>query len=182
MNLFFLIVIGAVLLQRLAELWIAQRNAAYIREHGGYEAGAEHYKYIVSLHAAFFLSLLLEVLWGQRPLAAYWYLPFGLFLLAQAGRYWCISSLGRFWNTRIMILPDAGRISRGPYRYLRHPNYWIVGIELLTLPLTFSAYATAVLFSLANLWLLVRVRIPAEEQALTQLRETVPQPEKEVTE
>jgi len=169
MNLFFLVVLLTVLLQRLLELELARRNAAYIRERGGYEVGAEHYKYIVALHGAFFVSLVAEVGWAQRPLAAHWYVPFAIFLLAQAGRYWCIGSLGRFWNTRIMILPAAPRVSRGPYRYLRHPNYLIVGVELLTLPLTFSAYLTALIFTLGNLWLLLKVRIPQEEQGLAQL-------------
>lgn len=171
MTLFFWVVLATVLLQRLLELVIARRNAAYIRKRGGYEVGAEHYKYIVALHAVFFLSLLVEVWSAQRPLPPYWYVPFAIFLLAQAGRYWCIRSLGRFWNTRIMILPGAPRVSRGPYRYLRHPNYWIVGIELLTLPLTFAAYLTALVFTIGNLWLLLRVRIPAEEQGLRQLAE-----------
>ncbi|MBO8164398.1 MAG: hypothetical protein H0Z34_11860 [Brevibacillus sp.] len=169
MNPLFEWVMAAVLLQRVVELKIAARNAAYVRAHGGYEVGAEHYKYIVALHTAFLLSLLCEVWWLNRPLSPYWYLPFSLFLLAQVGRYWCISSLGKLWNTRIMILPGSDLVRRGPYRFLRHPNYLIVGVELLTLPLVFSAYLTALVFSLANLWLLLKVRIPAEERGVAQL-------------
>lgn len=166
MQLFFFIVFVAVLLQRLVELRMARKNAAYIRSKGGYEVGAEHYPYIVAMHSLFFLSLLLEVILTNRPLLQWWWLPFSLFLLAQSGRYWCLHSLGRFWNTRIYILPNVPLVARGPYRYLRHPNYLIVGIELLTLPLTFSAFFTAIVFSFCNLWLLLRIRIPLEEKTL----------------
>ncbi len=166
MNVFFYLVLGAVVLQRLLELGIARRNARYIRSLGGYEVGAGHYKYIVCLHALFFISLIIE----SRNPPAWWWLPFSLFLAAQFVRYWCISSLGRHWNTRIFVLPGAPLVARGPYRYLRHPNYWVVVLELATLPLTFSAYRTAVFFSLMNLWLLWRIRIPLEEQALYDIR------------
>lgn len=164
--MFFTVVWGTVILQRLIELGIARSHARFILSLGGREAGAEHYKYIVGLHVLFLLSLWVETNGGHHPLAPLWWVPFSLFLLAQVGRYWCIRTLGKFWNTRIYILPGAPRIKHGPYRYLRHPNYWIVVIELLTLPLTFSAYWTAAIFTIANLWLLLRVRIPAEERAL----------------
>jgi methyltransferase len=163
---FFYTVLGVVVLQRLWELVIARRNAGYIRSLGGYEVGAKHYKYIVSLHVLFFISLTSEVTGTRQELPDWWWLPFSLFLAAQFVRYWCIRSLGRHWNTRIYVLPGVPLVARGPYRYIRHPNYLVVVLELLTLPLTFSAYRTAVVFSLANLWLLWRVRIPLEEKAL----------------
>ncbi|MEJ8544417.1 isoprenylcysteine carboxyl methyltransferase family protein [Brevibacillus borstelensis] len=163
---FFLTVYFAVVLQRILELRLASRNARHIRSMGGYEVGADHYKYIVLLHICFFAALLAEGIWLQGKPAPWWPLSFSLFLLAQILRYWCILTLGKRWNTRIFILPGAHPIRRGPYRFLRHPNYWIVTIELLTLPLTFSAWFTAVFFTCCNLWLLLRVRIPAEERAL----------------
>jgi methyltransferase len=166
MNLFFSCVLTAVLLQRLLELRIAKRNGRYIRSLGGYEVGVEHYRYLVLMHALFFLSLFLEVMWTNRPLARWWWAPFSLFLLAQIGRYWCIRTLGRFWNTRIFVLPDAPLVVRGPYRFLRHPNYLVVAIELLTLPLAFSAYGTAAFFSVCNFFLLKWIRIPLEEKTL----------------
>ncbi|GAA4716249.1 isoprenylcysteine carboxyl methyltransferase family protein [Brevibacillus fulvus] len=168
MLLFFGIVYVAVIIQRLWEVGLAKRNAAYIRAQGGYEVGAGHYRYLVALHVCFFLSLLYESLQVSR-LPQLWWLPFGCFLLAQCGRYWCIASLGRFWNTRIFVLPGASLVNRGPYRFLRHPNYCIVAIELYTLPATFGAYGTAVIFTLLNLWLLLRVRIPLEEETLETL-------------
>lgn len=163
---FFFTVCAAVATQRVSELWLANRNGRYIRSRGGYEVGAGHYKYIVLLHVCFFLSLLLEGMRTGGEPAPWWMATFSLFLLAQLFRYWCILSLGRRWNTRIYVLPDAPLVRRGPYRFVRHPNYWIVTVELLVLPLTFSAYFTAVFFTLCNLWLLLRVRIPAEERAL----------------
>lgn len=165
MLLFFGLVLGAVIVQRIAELYLATRNARYVRAKGGYEVGAHHYKYIVLLHILFFLSLVGEVIGknSSETLPAWWALPFSLFLLAQALRYWCIRSLGKRWNTRILILPGEAPVQRGPYRYIRHPNYLVVAIELITLPLTFSAVTTAILFSLANAWLLLHVRIPLEE-------------------
>lgn len=165
----FGVVLMIVIGQRFAELRLARKNRAYILAQGGYEAGASHYKYIVLLHLLFFLSLIAEVLNGPRQLADWWWLPFTLFLLAQGGRYWCIRTLGRHWNTRIMILPGAALIRRGPYRFMRHPNYWIVTLELFTLPLSFRAYVTALSFPLANLLLLGMIRIPQEEQALRSL-------------
>ncbi|MGG1661505.1 isoprenylcysteine carboxyl methyltransferase family protein [Brevibacillus sp. NRS-1366] len=165
---FFGIVLGVVLLQRGGELFLASRNARHIRARGGYEVGEEHYKYIVTLHLLFFVSLLLEVSLKEAPFAlpAWWMYPFSLFLLAQFLRYWCMQSLGRHWNTRILILPGAQPVIRGPYRFLRHPNYLVVAVELFSLPLSFSAFLTAITFSILNAWLLLRIRIPLEEKSL----------------
>ena len=163
----FELLFALVILQRLIELGIAKRNAAYIRALGGYEVGAEHYRWIVLLHASFFASLLLETVERGRLHEPPSLLPFAVFLLAQALRVWCLSALGRFWNTRIYILPGSEPVRRGPYRFLRHPNYTVVALELFTLPLAFGALYTALLFSLLNA-LILRVRIRAEEQALSE--------------
>lgn len=169
---FFWSMVTFVLLQRIAELVLAKRNAEQIRKMGGYEVGESHYKYIVLLHALFLPSLVLEVsVSGMDRLPVWWSVTFSLFVLAQMLRYWCIVSLGRHWNTRILVLPGAAPVKRGPYRFLRHPNYLVVAVELLALPLTFHAFTTAALFSLANAWLLLRLRIPAEEQAVYQPEE-----------
>ncbi len=165
MRMFFFIVVLCVIGQRLIELRIANRNTAYMLDKGGYEVGREHYRYVIWLHVLFFVSLIGEATFHYRP-ARWWWLPFGLFLAAQLGRYWCIRSLGRFWNTRIIVLPNHSPITRGPYRFLRHPNYWIVGLELFLLPLSFSAYMTAFVFPLLHLWFLMRFRLPLEEQSL----------------
>jgi len=170
---FFWLVMGVVVLQRIGELLLANRNAKRIRSLGGIEIGSDHYKYIVLLHLFFFLNLIGEVVSGHKVmlLPTWWLFPFTLFVFAQILRYWCIYSLGRHWNTRILLLPGSKPVRRGPYRFLRHPNYLVVGIELLTLPLTFQAYKTAVLFTLLNAWLLLKVRIPIEQQAVYARRE-----------
>ncbi|MDD4588454.1 MAG: isoprenylcysteine carboxylmethyltransferase family protein [Heliobacteriaceae bacterium] len=157
--------IGLLILQRLGELGLARRNTAYIVSRGGYEAGAGHYKFIVTLHILFFVSLAGETGFLHRTPPPWWPVPCGLFCLAQMLRYWSIFSLGRFWNTRIFVLPGAAIVFRGPYKYLRHPNYLAVIIELVTVPLILGAFFTAGVFSLANLALL-SVRIQAEEKAL----------------
>lgn len=166
---FLLIMVIFVLIQRIAELVLAKRNAAVIRKLGGYEVGRSHYKYIVLLHSLFLPSLVYEVSsTGTVVLPDWWTVPFALFVAAQLLRYWCISSLGHRWNTRIFVLPDTPPLRHGPYRFLRHPNYLVVTVELLALPLMFNAVLTALLFSLANAWLLLRVRIPLEEHAVYQ--------------
>ena len=170
----FSIVISIVILQRLIELLIARRNEKWMLSQGAFEAGAAHYPIMVTMHVAFFISFLLEVVVLGRSLSPFWMVLLGIFLLTQMARIWCLLSLGKFWNTKIIILPGADVVRRGPYRWLRHPNYLIVSMELLVLPLLFGAYFTAILYSLLNVWML-SVRIPAEEKALkeaTNYRET----------
>ncbi|WP_227938713.1 isoprenylcysteine carboxyl methyltransferase family protein [Alkalihalobacillus deserti] len=154
-----------VVVQRIVEVLIANRNAKWIRSQGGYEAGKDHYKYIVALHFLFFISLLIEVTVTNHTFMLWSVLPLVVFLLAQLGRVWALSSLGRFWNTRIMILPGAKVIAKGPYRYLRHPNYAIVVTELACLPLIFQAYWTAIVFTILNA-VILSTRIQVEERAL----------------
>lgn len=153
-------------MQRISELIVARRNEMRIKCLGGYEVGKEHYKWIVLLHSLFFLSLLFEVIGLQKSIVKWWVLPGILLFSIQLLRVWTIRSLGMYWNTKIMILPGATPISKGPYRWIRHPNYFIVITELLLLPLMFQAYATALIFTLLNLYIILRIRIPAEEKAL----------------
>jgi len=161
----FLIVISIVILQRLIELVIAKRNEKWMRSQGAFEAGAGHYPFMVAMHMAFFISLLTEVMVYDQLLSRLWIPLLTVFLVAQVMRIWCLASLGKFWNTKIIILPGADVVRKGPYTFIRHPNYLIVTTELLVLPLLFGAYFTAIIFSLLNLRML-SVRIPAEEQAL----------------
>ncbi|RNB88022.1 hypothetical protein EDM59_02525 [Brevibacillus nitrificans] len=166
--LFFWLTLTILVLQRACELLFAARNARIIRSLGGYEVGAEHYRYLVTLHVLFIASLICEVQLSPAPftLPSWWPMTFAVFLAAQLLRYWCMWSLGSRWNTRILILPDTPPVRRGPYRYLRHPNYLVVAIELVSLPISFGAYFTALTFSLLNAWLLLRIRIPMEEKAV----------------
>jgi methyltransferase len=164
-RMFFSILFSLIVVQRMIELWIAKKNERWMTEKGAYEVGRSHYKYIVILHVMFFVSLLIEVQTLQRDLANWWLIPFVFFLMAQLLRIWSIKSLGRYWNTRIIILPGANVVEKGPYRFMRHPNYVIVITEILTIPLIFQAYLTATLFTLLNA-LVLSIRISMEERAL----------------
>lgn len=150
------------------ELLLARRNAEFIRRQGGYEVGGEHYPYLVLLHGLFFFYLYAEVyrrgLFFTPPVPLF----LAVFLAAQFVRIWCLVSLGKFWNTRIFILPGSSPIIKGPYRYIRHPNYVVVAVEMLTLPLSFGAVYTALLFSIINA-VVLKVRIRSEEKALKEI-------------
>ncbi len=150
-----------VALQRLAELGYARRNARRLLAAGGVEHGAGHYPLFVALHGAWLAALFVMVP-AEAP--ADWGL-LGLYGLLQLGRLWVIASLGRRWTTRVIVVPGAPLVTRGPYRFLRHPNYLIVALEIPVLPLAFGAWQIALGFGLANLALLAwRFRI--EERAL----------------
>ena len=155
-----------VLIQRATELRLARRNEAWARARGAREFGADHYPAFFLLHGAWLLLWPIEALAGGPRLAAGWPLWLALFAAAEALRYWAIGTLGPRWNTRILVLPGAAPIERGPYRWLAHPNYVAVVIELAALPLVFGAWRAALVIGLANLALLLGVRIPAEIRAL----------------
>lgn len=164
----FIVVISIVMIQRLIELIVASKNEKWMRSQGAFEVGADHYPVMVLMHTGFFVTLLLEVTVLDRPLSPIWLVLLTIFLIAQVMRIWCLISLGKYWNTKILVLPGADVVKKGPYRWIRHPNYLIVTVELLTLPLLFGAYFTAILFTVLNLWML-SVRIPAEENALKEV-------------
>ncbi len=164
----FTLFFAFIVTQRVLELGIARRNEQWILSQGAVEYGQEHYKYMVSLHVAFLASLLLEVIVYDKTLSAFWPAILTLFILTQALRIWAIQSLGRFWNTKVLILPDASIVKSGPYKFLRHPNYTIVVLEIMLIPLMFNAYFTAIVFTLLNAWML-SVRIPLEERVLSDM-------------
>lgn len=115
-----------------------------------------------------FVAFFSEVYLLNAKPPSWWLIPFVLFLIAQVIRIWAISSLGVYWNTKILLLPGAKVVAKGPYRFMRHPNYTVVSLELLVIPLIFGAYYTAILFTILNI-LMLRVRIPVEEKALMEL-------------
>lgn len=154
-----------VVCQRLVELGIAKRNERLMKVKGAVEFGQEHYGYMVGLHVAFLLSFLLEVLLLSKQISPLWPVLFSLFIGAQIMRVWAITTLGQFWNTKIIILPNADVVKKGPYKFLRHPNYLVVSLEIIAIPLLFQAYITAFIFTILNAWML-SVRIPSEERAL----------------
>ncbi len=150
-----------VALQRLAEVGYARRNARRLLAAGGVEHGAGHHPLFVALHGAW-LAALFALVPAEAP--ANWGL-LGLYGLLQLGRLWVIASLGRRWTTRVIVVPGAPLVTRGPYRFLRHPNYLIVALEIPVLPLAFGAWTIALAFGLANLALLAQ-RIRVEARAL----------------
>ncbi|MBJ6763373.1 hypothetical protein JGU66_21620 [Myxococcaceae bacterium JPH2] len=152
--------------ERVVELVLSKRNAARAFARGGVETGQGHYRVMVAFHTCFLVACAVEVVLGERPFLG-WASVVALAgaVAAQALRYWAIATLGERWNSRIIVVPDLPPVTGGPYRYLRHPNYVAVVLELLCVPLIHGAWVTALVFSLGNLLLLL-VRIRAEEQAL----------------
>ena len=153
-------VLSLVTLQRLGELWLAARNTRRLLAGGGREAGAGHYPLIVALHAAW-----LAALWWLAPGRPVGLPVLAIFVLLQLARVWSIASLGPRWTTRIIVMPGARLIRRGPYRVLNHPNYAIVAAEIAILPLAFGLWPVALAFSLLNAGVLA-IRIRAENAAL----------------
>jgi methyltransferase len=164
--MFLFVVVGLIIVQRLLELRLAKRNLQWALEHGGKEHSPEHYPIMVAIHTGWFVSILIEGVARGAEVSSLWPLWVGLVLIAQVARYWIISSLGRYWNTRIVIVPNAKLVRSGPYKFLKHPNYVVVALEIFVVPMIFGAWITAVVFSALNAWLLLSIRIPAEERAL----------------
>ncbi|WP_336864419.1 isoprenylcysteine carboxyl methyltransferase family protein [Peribacillus frigoritolerans] len=161
----FAIFIILIAIQRLVELYIAKQNEKQLKAGGAIEYGESHYKWMVLMHLSFFIVLIIEVIALERDISGLWPIWLTLFLIAQSGRIWVIRSLGKHWNTKIIVVPEADVVIKGPYKFLKHPNYIIVATEILVISLLFNAYYTAIIFSLLNVWMMM-VRIPLEEKAL----------------
>ncbi len=151
--------------QRLAEVALARRNERRLLARGGIEVGASHYPLLFVLHGSWLAALWLLV----PPDAPVIWPLLVLFALLQAARLWVIASLGQYWTTRILTVPGAPLVRRGPYRWIKHPNYLVVAAEIAVLPLAFGAWEIALLFSALNALLLWR-RIRVEEAALAPRR------------
>lgn len=159
----FPVFIAFVILLRAAELLLARRNARWLLRRGAVEYGRSHYRWIVWLHILFFASLIAEYL--TTPRHGYSMPLLLLYLLVLAFKAWAIRSLGRYWNTRIYRIADAPLVRKGPYRFMKHPNYLAVIAEIALIPLIFHLYWTAAIFSLLNA-LMLSVRIREENRAL----------------
>ncbi|MET9352836.1 isoprenylcysteine carboxylmethyltransferase family protein [Streptomyces sp. NPDC006617] len=165
----YALLVLAVAVERVAELVVARRNAAWTLARAGVEHGRGHYPVMVALHTALLVCCLLESLLADRPfLPALGWPMLALALSAQALRWWCIGTLGPYWNTRVIVVPGARLVGAGPYRFLRHPNYVAVVVEVAALPLVHSAWLTAAVFTAANAMLLT-VRLRCENTALAQV-------------
>lgn len=155
--------------ERIVELITSKRNAAWAFARGGVESGRRHYPAMVALHTGLLVGALAEVWLLGRPFIALIGWPmFAIAMLCQLGRLWIIRSLGHQWNTRIIVVPGMTLSRRGPYRWRRlpHPNYLLVAVEGVAIPLVHSAWITAGAFAILNAVLLIGYRIPAEDRAL----------------
>ncbi|MCH1868027.1 isoprenylcysteine carboxyl methyltransferase family protein [Nocardioides sp. CFH 31398] len=162
----FTVLVLLVGLERVAELVVSKRNAAWAFARGGVESGQGHYPVMVVLHTGFLLGALVEV-WVRRPEPPgplVWTM-LALVVAAQGLRWWCITTLGRQWNTRVIVVPGGGLVTGGPYRFFSHPNYVAVVVEGVALPLVGGAWITALVFTVLNAALLT-VRLRVETRAL----------------
>jgi methyltransferase len=155
-----IVILALVTLQRLGELWLSGRNTRRLLAQGGREHASGHYPLIVSLHAAWLATLWIVA--PGRAIDGFW---LALFILIELARIWVLASLGPRWTTRIIVLPDAPLVQRGPYRWINHPNYWVVIAEIPVLPLVFGLWRVALIFTLLNAAVLT-VRIHQENRAL----------------
>jgi methyltransferase len=165
----FTVVVVLVAAERVAEMVVSRRNAEWSFARGGVESGQRHFPVMVALHAAFLVGMLVEAWWRRPdvPGALAWSMLV-LAVLCQAGRWWCILALGRHWNTRVIVVPGTPPVLRGPYRFLRHPNYVVVVVEGVALPMIHEAWVTAVVFTVLNAAVLT-VRLRVETAALRTL-------------
>lgn len=162
----YVVLVLAVGLERLAELVVSKRNAEWSFARGGKESGRAHYPAMVVLHTGLLAACLLEAWLGHRHFHPWLGWPaLAAVMAAQSLRWWCIVTLGRRWNTRVIVVPGLPLITGGPYRVASHPNYVAVVVEGIALPLVHTAWITALVFTLANAALL-RVRIRVENVAL----------------
>jgi methyltransferase len=162
----YVLLVAAVGVERLAELVVATRNARWAFAHGGIESGRGHYPVMAAMHTAFLVACIAEVAVADRPFLPWLGWPMlALVAASQALRWWCVATLGHQWNTRVIVVPGLSLVSAGPYRWLRHPNYVAVVVEVAALPLVHTAWVTALVFTVVNAAILA-VRIPVEERAL----------------
>lgn len=168
----YLLLLLATGVERIAEMVISTRHAKWAFARGGREYGKEHFPWMVALHTGLLVGAAAEVILLDRPFIPWLGWPMlAIALACQAGRYWVIWALGNQWNTRVIVVPGLPRVVRGPYRYrwLPHPNYLIVVVEGIALPLVHTAWITAIAFTVLNAILLLRFRIPTEDRALREL-------------
>ncbi|SMF02383.1 alkylresorcinol O-methyltransferase [Cellulosimicrobium cellulans J34] len=164
----YVALVGATALERVAELVVSARNARWSFARGGVESGRGHFPAMVALHTGLLLACVAEAWLTDRPFLPWLGWPMLVLVLASQGlRWWCIATLGPRWNTRVIVVPGLPLVARGPYRWLRHPNYVAVVVEGFALPLVHSCWVTTIAFTVLNAVLLARFRIPAEERALT---------------
>ena len=169
MSYYFYTFIFIIILERILEIIKSKQNEKWLRENGALEYGRDHYKYFFILHTLFYISLITEYNAGIKETGFSFinYMGLTIFTVLQFFRLSVLISLGKFWNTRILVIPDSKPIRKGLYKYIRHPNYGIVILEIITIPLSFSLYYTLIIFSVLNI-ILLNVRIKEENRAVYQ--------------
>lgn len=159
--MYFIFFISFLILQRLSELYIANRNEKWLLQNGAIQYGQSHYPFMVAMHTLFIISLITEYnLRDNTPFSAGFLVAF---LLVLAFKFWALSSLGKYWNTKIYRIPGVFPVKKGPYKIFRHPNYMEVVCEIAIIPLVFHLYYTAIIFTLLNAAMLT-VRISVENK------------------
>ena len=163
--MYFIVFISFLILQRLSELYIARRNEKWLLQNGAIQYGQSHYPHMVAMHTLFILSIIAEYNWrGGQPIS---WIALGSFLVVLSFKFWALSSLGKYWNTKIYRIPGVYPVKKGPYKIFKHPNYMEVVCEIAIMPLVFHLYYTAIVFSLLNAMMLT-VRIKVENKVWAQ--------------
>ncbi|MDB5110356.1 MAG: Isoprenylcysteine carboxyl methyltransferase family protein [Mucilaginibacter sp.] len=159
--MYFKIFIAFFILQRLSELFIARRNEKWLLSRGAIQHGQSHYPFMIALHTLFIISIIVEYVFRVAPQIDWLFLV--LFILVLSFKFWALSSLGKYWNTKIYRIPGVYPVKKGPYKVLKHPNYMEVVCEIAIIPLVFHLYYTAIIFSVLNsIMLAVRIRTENE--------------------
>ena len=165
-----ILIFVATMIERVIEIFVSQKNTQWSLSRGGVEYGANHYKWMVLMHASFFVCMVTEYLIFGNNLPPFVHvLAILLAVFCQGLRWWIIVTLGRQWNTRVIVVPGLDRIRIGPFQYVDHPNYIVVAAEIFILPLIFGSWRTSLVFSILNAQMM-RIRLGVENQALKELR------------
>lgn len=162
----FTCVVGGLIIERLLEVRVGNQNMARLLARGGREHASGHYLAIIAMHTLFFCSTNTEFFMRGFPLPSYWPVPFVVLLAAQTLRFWSRRALAGRWTTRIVTVPNEPLVASGPYRYIPHPIYIAVALELASLPMIFGLWCTAITFTVLNAIMLLGFRIPQENRAL----------------
>ena len=166
--MYFTIFISFLIIQRLSELYIARRNEKWLLQNGAIQYGQSHYPFMVAMHTFFIISLIVEYnLRGGTVISLGFLIAF---LLVLAFKFWALSSLGKYWNTKIYRIPGVYPVKKGPYKFLRHPNYMEVVCEIAIIPLVFNLYYTAIIFTVLNA-IMLSVRIRVENKVWAEARD-----------
>ena len=159
--MYFILFISFLILQRLSELYISSRNEKWLLSQGAVQYGQSHYPYMVAMHTLFIVSNIAEYIWSDHSEFSSIFLI--LFILVLSFKFWALSSLGKYWNTKIYRIPGVYPVKKGPYKLFKHPNYMEVVLEIAIIPLVFNLYYTAIVFTVLNA-IMLYVRISEENR------------------